>query len=640
MKKNSFAVKVPLCFLLCLLYSKALGQPDIIQLYDTIECLKIGKHVWLYEDKSNQLTIDDIIKLGADDFVKSKIDAPNFGVTKSTIWSRIDIIRHSDHEFLLAQLFPVVDTMTFYYPDGLRYVNKKSGWNFPQSHREVEAQDLIFKIPASPIDSLVHYYISVKNRIVILPMSIGTTKSIIQMQHTDSLYYLFYLGMVAMLFLYNLSIYITSRAIEYFYYSTWVLFSILFFMNSKGYSSMLFPEQLSFIMVHANILSSLGGISILLFVQSTLRLKENFPSMTKWYNIMLGAYLIIIVSSLMHRFQLAANLSQLTLMITVFLGLYSGIVIYRQGHSFAKYYLYGFIVTLISMTIYIFIFQKVFPFNVFTSNSIIVGSAIEMILFSFGLGAKINTINKEKLLAQETAFKALKENEQLVYQQNISLESKVEARTRELSLEKQKSDDLLLNILPAEVAHELMEVGISEAKNYTDVSVLFTDFVNFTGISESLTPQALVNELHICFKGIDEIIEKNKLEKIKTIGDAYLAVCGLPNKCDTHAQNTINAAKEICEFILKRKQDGGLFEIRIGIHSGPVIAGIVGIKKFAYDIWGDTVNTAARMEQNSEGGKINISGATYNLIKNNYQTMYRGKIAAKNKGEIDMYFIL
>jgi class 3 adenylate cyclase len=168
------------------------------------------------------------------------------------------------------------------------------------------------------------------------------------------------------------------------------------------------------------------------------------------------------------------------------------------------------------------------------------------------------------------------------------------------------------------------------------VTVLFTDFVNFTGLSEKMTPTELVHEIHRNFTAFDAIIEKHGLEKIKTIGDAYMAVCGLPVEMADHAQRVVAAAKDIQHFM---ETSSNKFQIRIGIHSGPVVAGIVGVKKYAYDIWGDTVNTAARMEQNSEAGKINISGATYELVKREFSCEHRGKISAKNKGEIDMYFI-
>jgi len=207
--------------------------------------------------------------------------------------------------------------------------------------------------------------------------------------------------------------------------------------------------------------------------------------------------------------------------------------------------------------------------------------------------------------------------------------------------ERKKSDALLLNILPTEVAAELKMQGSSEAKHFENVTVLFTDFVNFTEASERMNPQRLIDELHTCFKTFDAITEKYNVEKIKTIGDAYLAVAGLPTADPLHAEHIVRAAIDINAFMQDRiaKLGNSTFEIRIGIHSGSVVAGIVGVKKFAYDIWGDTVNTAARMEQNSEAGKINISATTYELVKDKFRCEYRGEIDAKGKGMLKMYFL-
>jgi class 3 adenylate cyclase len=216
---------------------------------------------------------------------------------------------------------------------------------------------------------------------------------------------------------------------------------------------------------------------------------------------------------------------------------------------------------------------------------------------------------------------------------------------------KKHSDELLLNILPAEVAEELKQKGSAEAKLYNDVTVMFTDFKNFTQISEKLSPAELVAEIDFCFKAFDRIMDKFNIEKIKTIGDSYMAAGGLPVANKTNAIDVIQAALEIQNFMRdkihkKNSEEKELFEIRIGIHTGPVVAGIVGIKKFAYDIWGDTVNIASRMESSGEAGKINISGSTYELIKDlpavqagEYKCTYRGKIEAKNKGMVDMYFL-
>jgi class 3 adenylate cyclase/tetratricopeptide (TPR) repeat protein len=206
---------------------------------------------------------------------------------------------------------------------------------------------------------------------------------------------------------------------------------------------------------------------------------------------------------------------------------------------------------------------------------------------------------------------------------------------------KKRSDELLLNILPGEVAEELKAKGSADAKQFDEVTVMFTDFKGFTQISEKLTPTELVTEIDTCFRAFDEIITKHNIEKIKTIGDSYMCAGGLPVPNKTNATDVINAAIEIRDFMLNKRSGNNHsgFEIRIGVHTGPVVAGIVGIKKFAYDIWGDTVNIASRMESSGEAGKVNISGTTYALVKEQFECCHRGKIQAKNKGEVDMYFV-
>ena len=232
----------------------------------------------------------------------------------------------------------------------------------------------------------------------------------------------------------------------------------------------------------------------------------------------------------------------------------------------------------------------------------------------------------------------------LFYIMNICMASSAVFATsvwfvNKIQVEKNNSDDLLLNILPIEVAKELKQKGYAVPKHFDNVTVLFTDFVGFTLISETLTPTELVEEINYCFTEFDKIMGRNGLEKIKTIGDAYLAVCGLPIEDKDHANKTVLAAIEIMEFVNKRQAEGGHFNVRIGINSGSVVAGIVGVKKYSYDIWGDCVNIAARMEQNSQNGRINISETTYELVKNDFNFTYRGKIDVKNKGELHMYFV-
>jgi class 3 adenylate cyclase len=211
--------------------------------------------------------------------------------------------------------------------------------------------------------------------------------------------------------------------------------------------------------------------------------------------------------------------------------------------------------------------------------------------------------------------------------------------------EQERSENLLLNILPALVADELKKQGHADARYFEEVSVLFADFVGFSTIAEKLSPQQLVSELDTCFKAFDDIIARHGLEKIKTIGDAYMCAGGLPNGGGAQLRDMVQAAKEMQAWLAqwnagRDRQGLPRFDARIGIHAGPVVAGVVGSKKFAFDIWGDTVNIAARVESAGEGGKINISGEVHAAIKKDFECAYRGKIAVKNKGEIDMYFVL
>jgi class 3 adenylate cyclase/tetratricopeptide (TPR) repeat protein len=215
----------------------------------------------------------------------------------------------------------------------------------------------------------------------------------------------------------------------------------------------------------------------------------------------------------------------------------------------------------------------------------------------------------------------------------------------EIILKAQKrSDELLLNILPLQTATELKEKGSADPKSFESVTVLFSDFKNFTNISEQMSADELVKEINFYYSAFDRIIEKYNIEKIKTIGDSYMCAGGLPVESSSHPEDTILAALSIIDFVfnekLKREElKQPFFEIRIGLHTGPVVAGIVGTKKFAYDIWGDTVNIASRMETAGDVGKVNISGSTFDLVKDKFLCTYRGKIMAKNKGEIDMYYV-
>ncbi|MFY0675521.1 MAG: tetratricopeptide repeat protein [Bacteroidia bacterium] len=246
-----------------------------------------------------------------------------------------------------------------------------------------------------------------------------------------------------------------------------------------------------------------------------------------------------------------------------------------------------------------------------TRNYLIIGAFV-LVILAGGLFARVRYIRKSKVALQK---------------------------------EKDRSEDLLLNILPEEIAQELKEKGKADARDFDQVTILFTDFKEFTQASEKLSAKELVAEINTCFEAFDVICEKYGVEKIKTIGDSYMAAGGLPVSTDNSVRNTVLAALEMQEFITTRSAQlhtHSSFQMRAGIHTGPVVAGIVGVKKFQYDIWGDTVNTASRMESHGEIGKVNISEATHEALKTDdtFSFENRGMIDVKGKGEVKMYFVI
>lgn len=258
-------------------------------------------------------------------------------------------------------------------------------------------------------------------------------------------------------------------------------------------------------------------------------------------------------------------------------------------------------------------------------------------LKAFALGG-VDYITKpfqaEEVLARVTTHLRLQELQRRLQRQNALLEA-----------EKQKSDALLLNILPPPIADELKRTNAVEPRYFDSVSVLFTDFVGFTHLAERLTPEQLIEQLDHYFTVFDSVVERYGLEKLKTIGDSYMCAGGIPTPSATHAVDIVRAALDMQAFFAAEHAGGAENEelygcrMRLGIHTGPLMAGVVGRKKFVYDVWGDTVNLASRLESSGVPGKVNISKATYDLVNAHFECEYRGKIAAKHKGDVDMYLV-
>ncbi len=227
----------------------------------------------------------------------------------------------------------------------------------------------------------------------------------------------------------------------------------------------------------------------------------------------------------------------------------------------------------------------------------------------------------------------------ICYQMDLALRRAFLA-LREVAVEHERSERLLLNILPAELAQELSATGVARSARHESVSVLFTDFSGFTETASAMPADRMVAELNEIFGAFDDICDELGVEKIKTIGDAYMAAAGLPKPCVDHAQRCVHCGLRMLDYLAHRNQTAAFkWSLRVGIHSGPVVSGVVGKRKYAFDVWGDTVNIASRMESAGEAGRVNVSAYTYDLIQTEFDCEYRGKMNAKGKGQIDMYFV-
>ncbi len=252
----------------------------------------------------------------------------------------------------------------------------------------------------------------------------------------------------------------------------------------------------------------------------------------------------------------------------------------------------------------------------------------------------LNTQLENVKILSAKSLEQEKDKQRILEGQKEKLEVMVTERTKELEEEKDKTEKLLLNTLPLKVVNELKANGVAEPESFDNVTVYFSDIVGFTNISTQLEPAVLIGELNKMFTAFDDIMEHNNCERIKTIGDAYLAVCGMPDKVEQHAERMAEAALQIKQYLNKRNKDSEIeWKIRIGLHSGAVVGGIVGVRKYIYDVFGDTINTSSRMESNSEAMRINVSETTFNLLKEGFEFTPRDPIEIKGKGMMKMYFL-
>lgn len=554
----------------------------------------------------------------------------NYGVTSGRSWCKFRLANAGSEKVYIAIQNPILEDIQLYIIRDNQAIPIGSGGLFvPMSSRQVQTENNMFDLHAS--SDTTTYLIGIKTgRVHTYYLSVGHFASHLNAINTSSLWSAIFIGFALLMALYHLFLYISIRNIPYLLYVGYVLTLALFNMHLNGSTFLyLWPANPS-INQYDNVFSSSAGIFSTLFAITCLDLKKQAPLYYKLAATMCGIYMANTILSIAGFSHLAFLAVRLITAVWTIISIITVVKVLRAGYRPARFFLLAWLVMISGVFFLICNSLQLIGYSFLLVHSLQIATFLEALILSFALADRFITYKREK--------------EALMLSQTQMLEHMVAERTEQLNKQQQETEQLLLNILPEEVAAELKEKGAAQSRNYEAVTVLFTDFKDFTQIVENITPEQLIAHLNHCFSAFDKIIEKYGIEKIKTIGDSYMCAGGFGNNDPANAINVVRAGIEIRNFIDNRnaearQKNGIILEVRIGIHTGPVIAGIIGIKKFAYDIWGDTVNIASRMESAGEIGKVNISGETYDIVKNEFTCTYRGRMPAKNKGEVDMYFV-
>ena len=484
-----------------------------------------------------------------------------------------------------------------------------------------------------------------------IPISVARKNNYIEQFTGYQLFWGIFVGIMLFALIYNLFVYFSLRDRTYLFYCFYVLMALLFYMALQGHSFMYLWPNTPRMNAMAPVLVCLANLGVLRFTFDFLDIsrKQKVIFWIGW--ILFGLFILAGLVAVFGPYELGVVFAQLLSMVITIYIITVGVHAWIRKVPNAKFFLAAWVQFMILMAIYLMADNGVLPANKFTQHSMFVGAALEALILSLALANRINYLRKDNEQKQLEIIHQLEEKEGIQRRANEELEQKVVERTAQVVKQKNeavrqrnRSDQLLLNILPEETAEELKSEGTATAKRFDEVTVMFTDIAGFTHKAEQLSPEKLVSAVNEIFTEFDQIIDKYGIEKIKTIGDSYMAASGLPTAEKSHALKMVNAAIEIQNYMVSRasglKEKGkNPFEIRLGIHSGPVVAGVVGFKKFAYDIWGTTVNVASRLENAGEVNKINISHQTYNLVKDHFQCVPRGDIGVKGLGAVPMYYV-
>ena len=499
-------------------FSSSWASSSVLTLTDSLSSINVTSKIYDLEDTNGLISAEDIVSGKYNNqFIKYNKERIDHGNVNGTFWHRLRIKNDAspDHKWMLIADNHHLDSISLIVGDNNgSYSKEKSGRLIPYNHRKFKFNTFAFEIPIeSGIEQDI--YLKVNSYLFVYPIKILRYDEYTKTQSNRSLIQGSLIGFLLMIGFYNLFLYFTVRDKNYLFYVFYVFTQVIKICEMKGYMDFFWQGPMSFMREQSPGLTVLNSVAMVLFSIHFLDFKKNLPWALK---VLVLIFIPLGLASLGFNIvddKLYSSMINQVGAMSLLLFMYTcAVLIYRSGFRPARFYIIAVTAFFISVFLYPLTLLGLLPFSTsFLDNSYELGAGVGMLLFSFALADKINVYKKEKQNAEQKLLKSLRENEKLIKNQNKLLELKVEERTRDLIAEKKKSDDLLLNILPGEVARELKSDGQTKARYYENTSVLFTDFVNFTGISASLSPIELVVELNKCFTAYDHIVSKNHLER-------------------------------------------------------------------------------------------------------------------------------
>jgi len=622
--------------------------------------LTLSKEISYRTDLPADATLDQV--LTSTNAWVSQADKP-FPLTKDPVqfWAKFDLPDVNQLRHVLLDTSPWEKVDFFFVRDGQLISHQRAGTLVPPAERSI----LISMTPwfshsgFAEVELLPNAHLTVFAHIMTteqyrpiqwLRFYAWDAEQVRAGERRDRLFQGIYLGIILFLVVYNLGLFFAIREVSYLYYVVMETAGALFWGGFYGMNcEYLWPRHPMLEYFSPWIAFGISGFAALQFFRSYLETRKFFPradALLKWTGISaVGFFLVpflILSSPGLAVFELPVMAAWIAVSSAILLGVI--VLAYVQHHPLVRNVIAAGACTIIGAALAV---SAAFGFwtNDFTVHGAQIGSCLSGIILSIGLGFRFRNLQTELTQQQLAEAQSLsaheREKRELMEEQSRNLEIKVRERTAELADAQEKSDALLGNIFPQAVIEELKTKGESEPRRYDEVSIIFTDFAGFTETVASIPPKRLVQELDEIFRSFDNLVAQHGLEKIKTIGDAYMAVAGLPVPTADHAVCCVRTALALTEFIETRNRTSALkWRLRAGVHTGAVVAGIVGKHKYAYDVWGDTVNIASRLQSASDLNRVNISAYTYEQVRDHFDCEYRGKLTAKGKGEIDMYYVL